>query len=76
MKKNKEIMLRVIFISFLMLAIKVTAQPDSVVSYYNNGKIESIVYLRDEVRDGDAIFYWENGNPKEELTYVNGRVEG
>jgi TonB family protein len=69
-------MLRVIFISFLMLAIKVTAQPDSVVSYHNNGKIESIVHLRDEVRDGDAIFYWENGNPKEELTYVNGRVEG
>lgn len=69
-------MLRVIFISFLMLVIKVTAQPDSVVSYYNNGKIESIVHLRDGVRDGDAIFYWENGNPKEELTYVNGRVEG
>jgi len=69
-------MLRVIFISFLMLAIKLTAQPDSVVSYYNNGKIESIVHLRDEVRDGDAIFYWENGNSKEELTYVNGRVEG
>lgn len=69
-------MLKVIFISFLMMTIEVIAQPDSVVSYYNNGKIESIVHLRDEVRDGDAIFYWENGNPKEELTYVNGRVEG
>ncbi len=69
-------MLRVIFILFLMLAIKVTAQQDSVISYFNNGKIESIIHLRDEVRDGDAIFYWENGNPKEELSYVNGRVEG
>lgn len=58
------------------MTIEVTAQLDSLVSYHDNGKIESIVRLRDNVRDGDARFYWENGNPKEELTYVNGRVEG
>ncbi|MBE0571018.1 MAG: TonB family protein [Ignavibacteriaceae bacterium] len=69
-------MVRLIFISILIFTIKATAQIDSLVSYHNNGKIESIVHLRDKVRDGDAIFYWENGNPKEELTYVNGRVEG
>jgi len=69
-------MFRLILISFLMLAVEVFAQSDSLVSYHSNGNIESIVHLRDEVRDGDAIFYWENGNPKEELTYINGRVEG
>ena len=69
-------MLRVIFISFLTLTIEVAAQPDSVVSYYNNGKIQSIVQVRDNFRDGDARFFWDNGNIKEELSYVNGRVEG
>jgi len=69
-------MFRLIIISILLLTIEVTAQLDSLVSYHNNGKIESIIHLRDNVRDGDASFYWENGNPKLLLTYVNGRVEG
>jgi TonB family protein len=69
-------MFRIIIISILLLTVEVTAQLDSLVSYHNNGKVESIVHLRDQVRDGDAIFYWENGNPKEQLTYANGRVEG
>ena len=69
-------MLRIILISFLMLTIEVNAQPDSVVSYFSNGKIESIIHVRDNFRDGDAKFFWDNGNIKEELSYVNGRVEG
>lgn len=69
-------MFRIIIISSLLISIEVTAQLDSLISYHNNSKIESIIHLRDNVRDGDAIFYWENGNPKEKLTYVNGRVEG
>ena len=69
-------MFRIIIISILALTVEVDAQLDSLVSYHNNGKIESIVHLRDQVRDGDARFFWENGNIKEEITYVNGRVEG
>ena len=69
-------MFRIIIISILLLTVEVTAQLDSLVSYHNNGKVESIVHLRDQVRDGDARFFWENGNIKEEITYVNGRVEG
>lgn len=69
-------MFRIIIVSILILTIEVAAQLDSLISYHNNGKIESIVHIRDQVRDGDASFYWENGNPKEELSYVNGRVEG
>jgi TonB family protein len=69
-------MLKTILISFLLLTIDIMAQPDSVVSYYNNGKIESIFHLRDNFRDGDARLFWDNGNIKEELSYINGRVEG
>jgi len=69
-------MFRIIIISILIMTIEAAAQLDSLVSYQNNGKIESIVHLRDQVRDGDAKFFWESGNIKEELTYVNGRVEG
>ncbi|MBK9097106.1 MAG: TonB family protein [bacterium] len=69
-------MYRILLIAFLLITISVNAQIDSLISYHNNGKIESIVHLKDKVRDGDARFFWENGNIKEELSYVNGRVEG
>jgi TonB family protein len=69
-------MFRVIYLLFLIVTVELSAQTDSVVSYYNNGKIESIVHLRDNFRDGDARFFWENGNVKEEVSYVSGRVEG
>lgn len=69
-------MYRILLISLLLIALKISAQIDPLISYYNNGNIESIVHLRDKVRDGDASFFWENGNIKEELTYANGRVEG
>jgi len=69
-------MIRIIITSIFVLTIEIAAQLDSVIAYYDNGKIESIVHLRDKVRDGNAKFYWENGHLKEELTYANGRVEG
>ena len=69
-------MTRIISIVFLLFTVTNAAQTDSVITYFGNGKIQSIVHVRDEFRDGDAIFYWENGNIKQELSYVNGRVEG
>ncbi|NWF50945.1 MAG: TonB family protein [Ignavibacteriaceae bacterium] len=69
-------MCKLIIISFLLLKFEAFAQLDSMITYYNNGKMESIIHLRDKVRDGDAKLFWENGNIKEELTYSNGRVEG
>jgi len=69
-------MFRIFFIIFFIVTIELVAQPDSLITYYSNGKIESIVHLRDNFRDGDASFFWDNGNIKEELSYVNGRVEG
>ena len=69
-------MFKIIFISLLVFVIEVDAQMDSVITYFSNGNIESIIHLTDKVRDGEARFYWDNGNLKEDLSYVNGRVEG
>ena len=69
-------MQKIIFILLLIFTFELTAQQDSVVNYYNNGNTKSIIHLRDNFRDGDAKFFWENGNIKEELSYINGRVEG
>ena len=69
-------MQKIIFILLLIFTFELTAQQDSVITYYNNGNTKSIVHLRDNFRDGDAKFFWENGNIKEELSYINGRVEG
>jgi antitoxin component YwqK of YwqJK toxin-antitoxin module len=60
----------------LILTANTFSQKDSLITYFESGKISSVVHLRDNVRDGDAQFNWENGNIKEELTYINGRVEG
>jgi TonB family protein len=68
--------LKIIIISLFILTIELTAQQDSVVTYYNNGNTKLIVHLRENFRDGDAKFYWDNGNLKQELSYMNGRVEG
>lgn len=69
-------MYRLIIISVLIIIVDTFAQLDSLISYHNNGKIEAIIHFRDKVRDGEATFFWENGNVKQELSYANGRVEG
>jgi TonB family protein len=51
-------------------------QIDSVITYYNNGNIKSIVHYNNGVRDGEAKFYWKDGKIKRELSYFNGRVDG
>ena len=69
-------MLKLVFILLVILTARITSQTDSVISYYNNGNIKSVIHVTDKVRDGEATFYWENGKLKENLSYVNGRVEG
>lgn len=66
---------KTIYIS-LLITLTVYSQTDSLINYYNNGNIESIVHYKKGVRDGGAKFFWENGNIKQELTYFNGRVDG
>jgi len=69
-------MIKKIVYILLLTTITVYSQTDSLIEYYNNGSIESIVHYKNGVRDGDAKFFWENGNIKQELSYFNGRVDG
>lgn len=69
-------MFRIFLTLFVLISSKILCQTDSLITYFDNGRIKSIIHYTDGVRDGDAQFYRENGNIKEELTYVNGRVEG
>ena len=68
-------MLQILFIIIASSSISF-AQIDSIVPYYHNGNIESLVHYNNGVRDGDAKFYWNDGKLKSELTYFNGRVDG
>ena len=63
-------------IIFLCLAINISAQLDTVKTYFPNGNLEVIIVYEQSIRQGEAIFYWENGNVKEKRNYVNDKVFG
>ncbi|HEX7357085.1 MAG TPA: TonB family protein [Ignavibacteriaceae bacterium] len=54
----------------------VFAQIDSLKNYFPDGKIESIIPLEKNIRQGEALYFWENGNLKEKRNYVNDKVFG
>jgi len=60
----------------LLFVCDLSAQKDTVKSYFPNGNIEAVVVYEKNVRQGEAIFYWENGNIKEKRNYVNDKVFG
>jgi TonB family protein len=62
-------------ITFLFI-IDVSAQQDTVKTYYPNGNLETVIVYEKNVRQGEAIIYWENGNVKEKRNYVNDKIEG
>lgn len=70
------LMKRFDFLFIILLAVSVYPQQDSIVTYYPNGKIESIIHLNNGVREGVALFYYDNGNLKEERNYLKDKVEG
>jgi TonB family protein len=65
-----------LYILALLPAVHSFSQERKDTSYYENGKIKWIVNLKDSIREGEAKFFFENGNLKEERTYVNGKVNG
>jgi TonB family protein len=69
-------MIKVTLFLLIIFSFETFSQTDSVITYFNNGNIESIVHFSNGVRDGGAKFFWENGNIKQELSYFNGRVNG
>lgn len=54
----------------------VFAQVDSIITYHQNGQIESIIPLYNGVREGEAKFFNQDGMLIEEVNYLNGRVDG
>lgn len=65
-----------IIIIFLCVYSFLQAQTDSVITYYDNGNLKSVINYADSVREGEARFYYDNGNIKQQMNYVNGRVDG
>ena len=60
----------------ILVCIQITAQVDTVRTYFPSGKLEAQVVYEKNYRQGEAKFYYENGNLKETRNYVNDKVEG
>ncbi len=69
-------MIRLTLHILVALTVNAFSQEDSVITYFDNGSVESTIHYKNGVRDGEVIFFWENGNIKQELSYFNGRVNG
>ncbi|MDP2304056.1 MAG: TonB family protein [Ignavibacteria bacterium] len=70
-------LLILVTIFFFVSSISVVfGQVDSIITYHQNGQIESIIPLYNGVREGEAKFFNQDGMLIEEVNYLNGRVEG
>ena len=49
---------------FICFTIQISAQLDTVKTYFSSGNLESVAIYENNIRQGEAIFYWENGNVK------------
>lgn len=68
--------MKILISLYLLLYINNFAQTDTVKAYYENGKIKSAIPYLNGVREGEAIFYAEDGIIIEERNYLNDKVEG
>ncbi len=66
----------ILFFTSVLLSTNTYAQVDTVKTYYPNGNLEAVVVYENNIRQGEAIFYWDNGRVKEKRNYVNDRVFG
>lgn len=66
----------ILFFTSVLLLTNTYAQVDTVKTYYPNGNLEAVVVYENNIRQGEAIFYWDNGRVKEKRNYVNDRVFG
>ncbi len=67
--------LTVVTILFLF-AVTTYSQQDSIITYYPDGKIESVIHTYNGSREGLAKYFYENGNLKEERNYSKDKVTG
>jgi len=77
-QKNTGIKLKnILLISFLIISsFDLIAQRDTIKTFFPNGNPEAVVIYENNLRQGEALFYWENGNLKERRNYVNDKVFG
>ena len=66
----------ILFIILILFSVQISAQKDTVKTYYPNGNLEAVVVYEKNIRQGEAVYYWENGNIKENKNYVNDKVIG
>ncbi len=65
-----------IFTLVIFLCTVLSAQQDTLKTFYPGGKIESIIIYEKNLRQGEALFYYQNGNLKERRNYLNDKVFG
>lgn len=63
-------------LTIILFSVSVFSQQDSIVTYFPDGKIESVIHIKNGVREGLASFFYPNGNLKEERYYLNDKVNG
>jgi len=69
--------MKFIFLSiFVFITVNISAQLDTVKTYYPNRNLEAVIIYEKNVRQGESSFYWENGNLMEKRNYVNDKVFG
>ena len=66
----------ILFIILILFSVQISAQKDTVKTYYPNGNLETVVVYEKNIRQDEAVYYWENGNIKEKRNYVNDKVIG
>ncbi|GMU87485.1 MAG: hypothetical protein AMXMBFR48_27260 [Ignavibacteriales bacterium] len=61
---------------FIFSAPSLSAQSDTVYTYFEDGSVSSRVILTNGLREGEALFYYQAGRIRESITYQAGRIEG
>ncbi|MGE5860749.1 MAG: TonB family protein [Ignavibacteria bacterium] len=65
-----------IYLLALILVNNTYSQEKTDTSYSHDGKIKSIVNLKNNIREGETKLFFEDGTVKEEINYINGKVNG
>lgn len=75
-KINFQKIFQITFFLCFGLLTSLAAQTDTVKNYFANGNVESIILLSNGIREGESKYFYENGNPKEEIYYEAGVAFG
>ena len=64
-----------LFILFILF-LSCSSSTREEIKYYENGNIESVIRLKNNLREGKAYFYFEDGTLSDEIEYKNGKMFG